>query len=82
MFKVRCDLAFLSPSASFMLAGSVILLAVFFFGSRGHEKVLGWLLNQIPTTAPYPLPGVPKMSVGTTPMGSQESLLRLRGARS
>ena len=52
IFKVRHDLAFLSPSASFMLAGSVILLAVFFFGSHGHEKLLGWLLNQILTTAP------------------------------
>ena len=65
--------------ASFALAGGVVLLAVFFYGSHGHEKLLGWQLNQILTTSP--LPGSPKMSVGTTPMGSLESLLRLPGCR-
>ena len=52
-------------------------MVIFFFGSRGHEKLLGRPLNQILTTTP--LLGAPKMSVRTTPMGSQESLLRLAG---
>ena len=40
--------------ASFALAGGVVLLAVFFSGSRGHEKLLRRPLNQILTTAPPP----------------------------
>ena len=35
-----------------MLAGGVILLAIFFSGSRDHEKLLSRPLDQILTTAP------------------------------
>ena len=78
IFKVQRDLAFLSPSVSFALAGGVILLAVFFLRNHGHEELLSWLLNQILTTAP---PTWRAKDVGeTTPMESLGFLLWLAGA--
>ena len=78
LFASFCPSLFLSlhgrPPHLQMVPSSLV---VFFLGTTAAMKP-PLRSDQISTTA-RPLPGAPKMSVETTPMGSQESLLWLLG---